>query len=73
MPIGLLFTIFGAILTMYGLFSGEEIYAQHSLGININFWWGLLMLVFGLAFLVSARKRGAEKEGEKKELISKLH
>ena len=57
LPIGLLFTLFGVILSLYGLFSGKEIYDAHSLGININLWWGLLMLIFGLVFLIFARKK----------------
>jgi len=51
-PIGLMFVIFGAILTVFGLVtsfgSSHDIY-QRSLGININLWWGIINLVFGLA------------------------
>ncbi len=36
----------GVILLLYGLFGGTS-YA-HSDGININLWWGLLMVVFGI-------------------------
>jgi hypothetical protein len=57
LPIGLLFSIFGLILTIYGLFSDKQIYDAHSLGVNINLWWGLLMFVFGLVFLFFARKK----------------
>ena len=57
LPIGLLFTIFGIILTIYGIFSDKQIYDIHSLGININLWWGLLILIFGLIFLFSVRKK----------------
>jgi membrane-bound ClpP family serine protease len=49
-PIGGMFTLFGIILVVYGLVSGEAIY-QRSLGINVNLWWGLVLLVFGLAML----------------------
>jgi hypothetical protein len=59
-PIGLMFGLFGAILVVYGLVSGGAIYAR-SLGINVNLWWGLVLLAFGivmLAFAVRARKRG---------------
>ena len=37
LPIGLMFSLFGAILAVYGLISGPEIY-QRSLGINVNLW-----------------------------------
>ncbi len=50
LPIGLMFAIFGAMLTLYGLASGDAIYAI-SLGINVNLWWGLVLLVFGLVML----------------------
>jgi len=51
LPIGGLFSIFGVILTLYGLVSDKSIYAK-SLGININLDWGLVMLVFGAIMLI---------------------
>lgn len=47
-PIGFLFVILGAILTVLGVFTmnDTELYAR-SLGRNINLWTGLLMLLFG--------------------------
>jgi len=36
----------GLILLLYGLFGGTSY--VHSDGININLWWGLLMVVFGI-------------------------
>ena len=59
LPIGLMFSIFGAMLTVYGLVSDEAIYGR-SLGINVNLWWGLAVLAFGLgmlAFALRARSR----------------
>ena len=50
-PIGLLFLIFGAILAIFGLFSDPAIYQRHSLGININFAWGLVQIAFGAVML----------------------
>jgi hypothetical protein len=51
-PIGLMFTILGIILTIYGFFTnGDPMYAR-SLGININLWSGLSMLVFGAVMLL---------------------
>ncbi len=60
-PIGLMFSLIGALLVIYGLISGSnpEIYTR-SLGININLYWGLLLAVFGGAMLALAW-RGAEK------------
>ncbi|HEX9165681.1 MAG TPA: hypothetical protein VF862_07200 [Gemmatimonadales bacterium] len=54
LPIGLMFTIFGAMLVVFGLVSGDAIYAR-SLGINVNLWWGLVLLAFGLTMLALAR------------------
>ncbi|MEK6768366.1 MAG: hypothetical protein AABY85_05175 [Gemmatimonadota bacterium] len=64
LPIGLMFAIFGALLTVYGLTSDDAIYAR-SLGINVNLWWGLVLLAFGLvmlAFAIRARKRLGRRE-----------
>lgn len=56
-PIGLMFTVFGAMLTVYGLITDPAIY-KRSLGININLNWGVVMLVFGVIMLVlSLRSR----------------
>lgn len=52
-PIGGMFSSFGAILIVYGLVSSPEIY-QRSLGINVNLWWGLVLLLFGLVMLALA-------------------
>ncbi len=50
-PIGLMFTVLGAILTAYGYISNPTIYAR-SLGININSLWGIVLLTFGASMLV---------------------
>ena len=56
-PIGLMFSLIGALLVVYGLMtnSSQEIYAR-SLGLNINLYWGILLLVFGGAMLTMAWK-----------------
>jgi len=62
-PIGLMFATFGALLTVYGLISDAAIYAR-SLGINVNLWWGLVLLAFGIGMLVPAiRSGGAGGQG----------
>jgi hypothetical protein len=55
LPIGGMFAIVGIILTAYGLFSDSAMY-QRSLGINVNLWWGLVLLAFGLVMLGFARR-----------------
>lgn len=57
-PIGSLFVLVGALLAGYGLFSNPEVY-QRSLGIDINLWWGGVLLAFGLAMLGLAWRAAA--------------
>ena len=47
-PIGLMFFVFGVILTIYGFTTRNdtELY-QKSFSHNVNLWMGVLMLVFG--------------------------
>jgi len=54
-PMGLLFLVFGGLLTVFGMASNSAIY-ERSLGINVNLWWGAVMLVFGLAMFVLGRR-----------------
>jgi hypothetical protein len=55
-PIGLMFTIIGAILAIHSFSTGsDQEMLKRSLGININLGWGLLLLVFGLLMLLSAK------------------
>ena len=65
-PIGLMFTILGILLTIYGLttLADAEIYSR-SLNINVNLWTGLTMLVIGVFMLATARYR--RKPAERKE------
>jgi len=58
-PIGGMFTIFGVVLIVYGLVSDPSIY-QRSLGINVNLWWGIVLLVFGVTMLWLARPRASK-------------
>jgi hypothetical protein len=61
-PIGLLFSFVGLLLTVYGFATrgSAELY-RRSLGVNIDLWWGLLLLAFGTVMLAYA-KRGARKD-----------
>ena len=56
-PIGWLFVALGAVIGGYGLATGgdAERYARSG-GLNINLWWGLVMLVFGAICLLLARR-----------------
>jgi hypothetical protein len=54
-PIGLMFSLLGAMLVAYGLATGSDaaLY-QGSLGININLIWGAVLFVFGTLMLAFA-------------------
>lgn len=55
LPIGLMFTVLGGLLTGFGLV-GDKSGVQRSLGINVNLWWGLVMLVFGVLMFLLGRR-----------------
>jgi hypothetical protein len=61
LPIGMMFALFGVMLVLYGLVSDSAIYVR-SLGINVNLWWGIVLLAFGLFMLFIAR-RSARRTG----------
>src|SRR3954467_3225852 len=55
LPIGALFTLFGLILALDGLLARRLV-----LGINVNLWWGLVVIVFGGLMLgLVARSKNA--------------
>ena len=58
-PIGGLFLLLGAVLTIYGIAtkSDPQLYARSG-NIVINLWWGLIMLLFGgLMFFFGKRAK----------------
>ena len=61
LPIGGLFTVLGLMLAGYGLIVGSGSASLSATSTtNINLWWGLVMLVFGLLLLLGsflARRR----------------
>ncbi len=48
LPIGLMFAVIGAFLVVYGVALSDKAIYERSLGININFWWGAILLAFGV-------------------------
>ena len=62
-PIGLMFTLIGALLVITGLVQGPD---ARSLNINIDLIWGIILLVFGVLMLAGAVWGGKKKsEGGK--------
>jgi ABC-type Fe3+-siderophore transport system permease subunit len=55
-PIGLMFTLIGALLAIYGAVTTSD--HAISLGININLIWGLVLLAFGAFMLIGAIRGG---------------
>ena len=60
LPIGTLFLALGLLLIGFGLVSDPAIYREHSLGVNINLAWGVVMAAFGaivLGLALTAHRR----------------
>jgi hypothetical protein len=65
-PMGLMFSIVGVLITVYGLFTaGDKVY-QRSLGINVNIWWGIVLIIFGSLMLLLAYLANKNKPDGKK-------
>ena len=54
-PIGIMFTLISVLLIIEGALHGPS---EKSLGINIDLWWGVLLLVFGIFMLLGAIRGG---------------
>jgi uncharacterized membrane protein HdeD (DUF308 family) len=55
-PIGFLFTTFGALLVLFGLATMRSSIYEHSLDMNINLGWGIVLLIFGLLMVFFAKR-----------------
>ena len=63
LPIGGMFAVTGLLLVVYGLATGgDAAMYERATGVNINLWWGLAMLAFGLVMLALGR-RGGKTDG----------
>jgi hypothetical protein len=64
LPIGGMFATVGAMLTVYGLATGGDARMyERALGVNVNLWWGLAMLAFGLVMLALGRRGAKAPQG----------
>jgi hypothetical protein len=61
-PLGFLFIVFGVLLTLFGLFTDRATY-ERSPFINVNLWWGVVMLLFGGTNVHFRMEKGREKKG----------
>lgn len=56
LPIGALFTVLGVVVAGYGLATRGDVARYAPSGsVNINLWWGVVMLLFGVAMLLASR------------------
>jgi hypothetical protein len=62
-PMGMFFTLTGTILAAFGLSTRAraDFYAK-SLGIDMNLWWGIVLLAFGIGLLTLSRRAQAKIE-----------
>jgi hypothetical protein len=57
-PIGLMFTILGLLLAIFGLATaGDAELYKRSLDINVNLWTGLAMILIGIFMLATSKLR----------------
>ena len=52
-PIGLMFSLIGLLLMGFGAADSAD---SQRIGININFIWGIVLLVFGVLMLLGAAR-----------------
>ena len=62
LPIGGLFAVLGTVLSVFGAVGDPAKYAQ-SLGVNVNLYWGIVMLIFGLVMLALGRRGNGKLDG----------
>ena len=55
-PIGGLFTLLGVMLAGYGLVAGSRTTSDVAPVTNVNLWWGIVMLLFGIFMLALSRR-----------------
>jgi hypothetical protein len=63
-PIGAMFSILGLLLVAFGIYAASatpDIYKK-SLDINVNLWWGLVMLAFGALMFMFGRRADGRAE-----------
>lgn len=58
-PIGLMFSILGLLISIFGLITLNNDMYSRSLGVNVNLIMGIVMLIFGLIMLFFAFKKKA--------------
>jgi len=73
LPIGLMFTVLGLLLVIVGAFL-----RQSEQSVNVDLWWGAVMLIFGVVMFIFGRRgtataRLAEESPEGKRIEEMEH
>jgi len=74
LPIGLMFSVLGLLLMIVGFLTRKD----PSLLVNVNLWWGAVMLIFGVVMFLFGRRgtataRLAEESPEGKRIEEMEH
>ena len=62
-PIGLMFTLLGALLFIYGAATTGDAMYERSLGHNVNLLWGVGLFAFGAVVLLLMRRGKRRDKG----------
>ena len=63
-PIGGLFVVLGVLLAGFGLATAANTAMyERSAAVNVNLYWGVVMLVFGIGFLALATRAARRSTG----------
>lgn len=60
---GAIFSYLGIVLAIYGLFTNKQ---TEYFPFNANLWWGIVTLLFGIAFFIAAVFTNKETVGTDK-------
>ncbi len=66
LPIGIFFVLVGIIMTAYGVVSPHDI-PNITEKVNINLYWGIVLLVFGIPMTIFGWRAEAKARTEMKE------
>ena len=57
-PIGIMFTLISVLLIIEGALTGPS---DKALNLNIDLWWGMVLLIFGVLMLMGAARSSKTK------------
>ncbi len=70
LPLGLMFTLMGALLSAFGLATRSTAIYSVCFGLNVNLGWGLVILAFGLVMFFRGRRGQLQIEEQRPLLAS---